>query len=178
MTAVKRDKSMKKIVVLIVFFFISFYVFAQRTNIEAKSPMSGWRFTEWNGVTLNGKYFGQGEYAESWREQDGYALVSGIRRHYWLYDTYSYRSGSALELFNRIIPSWIEGMGYVIDFDNIQVFNPNESLASSVKALMAQRGCDISLTLVTDIGPYHYVIINNYDRDTGIYFSILYPVYK
>jgi hypothetical protein len=148
-----------------------------QNNPSKLSPMSGWQFNS-PTVTLKNKKFDQNQYAESWREQEGVALVQGIKRNYWLYDSYSYHDGSADDIYFLIIPAWIENMGYVIDYDNIQFFNPNSDLASSVKLLMSQRGCDISFTLVTDIGSYHYVIINNFDKDTGIYDSILYPLYK
>jgi hypothetical protein len=151
--------------------FIPFVSFAQ------EAPMRGWEFNSYF-VELNGRTFGHYQYPESWCEQDGYALVQGIRRHYWLYDTYSYRNGRANEIYDRIIPYWVENMGYAIDFDNIQVYYPNEDLASSVKALMSQRKCDISVTLVTDLPGYDYVAINNYNRDTGVYDTIIYPLYK
>lgn len=148
-----------------------------QNNTPRLSPMNGWQFSS-PSITLNNRNFNQNQYAESWREQEGVALVQGIRRNYWLYDSYSYHDGYAGIIFDRIIPAWIEKMGYVIDFDNIQIINPNTDLASSVKALMAQRGCDISVTLVTDIPPYHFVIINNYDKEKDVYSSELYPLYK
>lgn len=162
---------MKRKCIFVALFFVPVVIFAQN------SPMNGWQFNSYR-VELNGKTFWESQYAESWREQDGYALVQGVRRRYWLYDSYAYRNGDAEELFDRVIPKWIEKMGYVIDFDNIQYIYPNPDLAFSVKALMAQRGCDISVTLVTDIPPYHFVIINNYDMDADVYSSILYPLYK
>jgi len=148
-----------------------------QNNPSKLSPMSGWQFNS-PTVTLNNKKFNQNQYAESWREQEGVAIVQGIKRNYWLYDSYSYHDGSAIEFYIDIIPAWIENMGYVIDYDNIESINPNSDLASSVKVLMAQKGCDISITLVTDIPPYHFVIINNYDKELDVYSSIIYPVYK
>jgi hypothetical protein len=148
-----------------------------QNNSSKLSPMSSWEFTS-PTVILNNKKFNQNQYAESWKEQEGVAIVQGIKRNYWLYDSYSYHDGSADDIYFFIIPAWIENMGYVIDYDNIEIFNPNLDLASSVKILMSQKGCDISFTLVTDIGSYHYVIINNFNRDTGIYDSIIYPLYK
>ena len=147
-------------------FFVSFASFAQ------EAPMSGWRFNSFS-VELNGRRFGQYQYAESWREQEGYAIVLEQRMKYWLYDTYSYRSGIADELLNYVLPQWVEGMGYVIDFDNILKINPNNDLASSVKALMTQRGADISVTLYSNL-----LYVNNYDRSTGIYSTTIYPLYK
>jgi hypothetical protein len=163
---------MKRNYFFIIFFLISVASFAQ------EAPMRGWRFNSFS-VTLNGRWFGEYQYAESWREQDGYAIVLGERRRYWLYDTYSYRNGIADELYDRVIPEWVEGMGYAIDFDNIQVFFPNTDLASSVKALMTQRSCDISVTLLNEPSArYNAVYINNFNRDTGIYDTIVYPLRK
>jgi hypothetical protein len=146
------------------------------------SPMDGWTYGEFGTYfTLKGRRFWFGHYPETWKEQDGYAIVSGRKLHYWLYDSYTYHDGDTREIHNRIIPAWVEKMGYVIDYDNIQEFNPNNNLASSVKTLMAQRGCDVSLTLVTKdlgFGPYDYIIINEYSKNKGIYWSILYPLYK
>jgi hypothetical protein len=164
---------MNKLLLFFALFFVPFVTFAENP------PMQGWSFA--TSVTLNGRYFMGGYppvYAESYREQDGYAIVQGIKRHYWLYDTYTYHNGNEREIIDRVIPAWVEAMGYVIDFDNIRTFNPNTELASSVKSLMRQRGCDISVTLVTDLPGYDYVIINDYDRDRDVYSSTLYPLYK
>jgi hypothetical protein len=142
------------------------------TAFAEDPPMTGWHFTDFS-VELNGRYFSQSEYAQSYREQDGYAIVQGRKLHYWLYDTYTYHDGDGYEIINRVIPHWVEKMGYVIDYDNIEIYDPNTDLASSVRALMTQRGCDISVTLVTDYPDYDYVIINNYDKVRGNYMSIL-----
>ena len=128
------------------------------------SPMYDWSYTE--RVNLNGRWFYgskadglQNNFADSYREQDGYAIVLGCRLHYWLYDTQTYHGGDTFEICNHIVPHWIERLGFVIDFDNIEVSQPNIRLASSVKALMAQRGCDVSLELV-DVVDYMYVVLN------------------
>jgi hypothetical protein len=68
-------------------------------------------------------------------------------------------------------------MGYVIDFDNIGVYSPNENLASSIKALMAQKGCDISVTLFSDSFG-QYLEIHAYDRSRDLYDTTIYPLYK
>jgi hypothetical protein len=177
--AVKRDKSMKKIVVLIVFFFISFNVFAQRTNIEEKSPMSLWKYDF--SVTLNGRTFGMYEVPQSWREQSGYALVNERKLFYWLFDTISYHDGEADEIYNKFLPYWVEKLGYVIDYDNIEVYNSNPNLASSVKSLMQQRGCDVSVTITTGlIGPIEYdidfLVVNEYFKSKGVYKTTIYPL--
>lgn len=139
-------------------------------------PMNGWQFT--NVLPrLNGRYFTQWEYAESFREQDGYALVNGVKIHYWLYDTYTYHNGNSEVIYNQIVPHWVEKMGYVIDYDNIRKVNPNPDLASSVKALMTQRGCDVSVALVTNNPNYDYVVINEYSKSKGIYWTTIYYLY-
>jgi hypothetical protein len=153
----------------VVFVFVPFISFAE------EPPMSNWSFNDYF-VTLNGKAFLKWEYSKSWREQDGYAIVSGRRLHYWLYDSYTYRNGDTTELY-RAVATWVEGMGYVIDFDNIRKVNPNPDLASSVKALMTQRGCDVSVALVTDNPNYDYVVINEYSKSKGIYWTTIYYLY-
>ena len=130
------------------------------------SPMYDWSYTE--RVNLNGRWFYgskadglQNNFADSYREQDGYAIVLGRRLHYWLYDTQTYHGGDTFEICNYIIPHWVERLGYVIDFDNIDVSQPNTGLASSVKALMAQRCCDVSVTLIENVD-YVYVVVNEH----------------
>jgi hypothetical protein len=165
---------MKKRYILIglALFFVSFTSYAQ------EAPMRGWHFNS-VVVTLNGKVFWDTQYAESWREQDGYAIVLGIRRHYWLYDSYSYYSGRSDELLNRVFPAWVESMGYAIDFDNIWITDPNPDLASSVKALMTQRGCDISVTLLNEqTSRRNTLVINNWNRTKNVYDSTFWPLIK
>jgi hypothetical protein len=66
-------------------------------------------------------------------------------------------------------------MGYVIDYDDIDVYDLNPDLASSVKALMWQRSCAVSVTITTGpIGPIQgpdvvYLIINEYYKSRGVY---------
>jgi len=170
----------KKYCILILFLLGSISAFAQE-----ESPMYTWKYT--SVVTLKGRRFygskaetfgyADNTYADSYREQDGYALVQGLRLHYWLYDTITYHDGNAEDIYNRVIPSWVEGMGYVIDFDNIRVYNPNSDLASSVKALMTQRGVDVSVALVKD-GTRHFVVINEYFKSRGTYKTTIYYLYK
>jgi hypothetical protein len=156
---------MKRKYLFVLFFYITVASFAQ------DAPMRGWRFNSFS-VELNGRRFYEYDYPDSWCEQEGFALVLGQRLRYWLYDTYTYRNGYADELLNRVLPSWVEGMGYVIDFDNIRYINPNNDLATSVKALMSQRGADISVTIYSSA-----LYVNNFDRSKGIYSTIIYPLY-
>jgi len=142
--------------------------------------MQGFEFSN-GSQTLNGRIFLPWEYAQSFREQDGYAIVLGKKLHYWLYDTYTYHNGDSGDLLTSIIPQWAEKMGYVIDYDNIRIVSPNPDLASSVKTLMRLRGCDISVALVTSeqgFSNFDYVVINNYDKDKGTYSSVILPLYR
>jgi hypothetical protein len=174
---------MKKVIFMTVLFLMSLTVFAQRNNIEEKSPLSDWQFNELS-VTLNGRRFAKNEVPQSWREQSGYALVGERRRFYWLYDTISYHGGDAADIYNRYLPYWVEKLGYVIDFDNI--FEPDLDLhpdlaPSSLKGLMQQRGCDVSVTIITGpIGPLaydiDYLIINEYFKSRGEYKTTLYTL--
>jgi len=148
---------MKKIVFFVLFITLSMTgVFAQRVDITRTRPMEGWVFTE--AVTLNARFFFTWDYAQSWNEQSGYALVDDRRLFFWLYDSMSYHAGKADVIYNRILPGWVEKLGYVIDYDS-EVINNNINIASSIRTLMRQRGCDISVTITTGpIGPRQYDI--------------------
>lgn len=149
-------------------FCVSLGLFAEEPPIKGH----GWYWRD--GVVLKGTLFF--DVAESYKEQDGWAYIEGYGKiHYWLYDTYTYHDGSGELIMNKYIPAWIESMGYVIDFDNIRIVDPNNELASSVKALMKQRGCDVSVTLV-DNEFSKYVIINNYSAETDSYWSEIIPL--
>lgn len=172
---------MKKIFGVLVFSLVCLAAFPQE---DGYSPIYSYiyMFEDRIEVTLHGQTFYSSTALEaSFKEQDGYAIVLGRKLHYWLYDTYSEHKGDGDFIINKVIPKWVERLGYVIDFDNIEIYKPNTNLANSVKMLMRQRGCDISATLVTKEngnGSYDYVIINNYDAAKKEYYSILYPLYK
>lgn len=119
--------------------------------------------------------------ANSYSEQDGYALVDGRKLHYWLYDTVAAKNGDSSEIYNKFIPRWVESMGYVIDFDNIRVINNNTALANSVRALMKQRGANVSVTLCTKENSgatTDYVCINEYMSKSNTYKFTCYYLYK
>ncbi|MGP1415925.1 MAG: hypothetical protein ACTTJ6_08405 [Treponema sp.] len=121
-----------------------------------------------------------GEHHETiscYHEQDGYALVLGKKLHYWLYNTYEWHHGDGTYIIDTILPKWVEKLGYVIDFDNIRHVSPNTALASSVKALMKQRGCDISVTFWQDKSG-DTLIVNSYDAENKTYWSIFYPLMR
>lgn len=147
-------------------------LFAEEPPIES----GGWYWED--GMELQGEWFY--DVAPSFKEQDGWAVVLGRKNHYWLYDTYTYHDSdewSRNAIVNIYIPNWIESMGYVIDFDNIEKHSPNNSLASSVKALMKQRNCDVSVALITD-ERVPYVVINNYDKSKDMYWTLVYYLVK
>ncbi len=161
---------MKKKLLILSFLFMTFALFAEEPPIES----GGWHWD--SGITLNGKCFF--DVAESYKEQDGWALVLGEKIHYWLYDTYTYHDGYGKSIIDRYVPAWIESMGYVIDFDHMRRVNPNKDLASSVKALMKQRNCDLSVALITRDPAYPYVVINNYDKDSDSYWTDIIPLIR
>lgn len=144
-------------------------VFAEQPPIAS----GGWNWE--NGVNLNGKTFYDVD--KAYKEQDGWAYIEGHGKlHYWLYDSYSYLNGDVSLLMDKCIPTWIESMGYTIDFDHIKTYSPNNVLASSVKNLMKQRWCDVSVSLVTS-NPYDpYVVVNNYDANKDYYWTAIYPL--
>lgn len=162
---------MKKKLLILSFLFMTFAVFAEEPPIESGS----WHWD--SGVTLNGKWFY--DVSESYKEQEGWAYIEGFGKiHYWLYDTYTYHDGYGKSIVDRYVPAWIESMGYVIDFDLMRRVNPNKDLASSVKALMKQRNCDVSVALITRDPVYPYVVINNYDKDSDSYWTDIIPLIR
>lgn len=142
-----------------------------------QAPIASLRW-EWTPCkTIKGKLFYY--VADSYLEQDGWAYIQGSGKiHYWLYDTYMYHDGYAEDLLDIYVPNWIESMGYVIDFDNIEYYSPNNNLASSVKALMAQRKCDVSVALIGADSPCPYVVINSYEASNDYYFTLVYRLIK
>ena len=159
-------------------FVIALFLLCTSLNLFAEEPpieSGGWHWDD--GVTLNGKLFY--DVADSYNEQDGWAYIEGFGKlHYWLYDTYTYHDGYGRAIVDRYVPAWIEAMGYVIDFDHMRRVNPNRDLASSVKALMKQRGCDVSVALITSNPSAPYVVINNYDASTDSYWTDIIPLIK
>ncbi|GHV78399.1 hypothetical protein AGMMS49944_01900 [Spirochaetia bacterium] len=129
-------------------------------------------------VTLNGQRFTKGQVAESWREQSGSAIVGDHTINYWLYDTVAYHGGKSDDIYNRYIPSWVEKMGYVIDYDSINTYDPNPGLAPSVQALMQQRACNVALALINYNHGYDYVVINEWFKSRGIYKTTIYPLHS
>ena len=142
---------------------------------DEKPPLrsGGW---EWNkGASLNGKTFYS--VAESYNEQDGWAYIEGSGKlHYWLYDTYSYHKGDGSDIIEKYIPDWVKSLGFSIDTANKKHYSPNNNLAFSVKALMQERNCDMSVSFVDEDPCYPFIVINNYDKDKKIYFTDVLPL--
>ena len=138
---------------------------------QTSSPMDGW----YNEDTRTGKinyYLGDHYY-----ERDGYAIVDGQTIHYWLYDTITNHDGDASDIYNEVIPSWAEDMGFVVDYDNVYAIRPNDELATSVRTLMSQRGCDVSVALIAD-GGRSYIVINECFNPDNDYKTTIYPLYR
>jgi len=114
---------------------------------------------------------------ESYKQQEGYALLEGKKVHFWLYDTYTNHDGHGSYLIGQAFPQWVERLGYVIDFDNIRGASPDTELASSVKALMKQRDCDVAITIWQDESG-DTLVVNTYDAKKETYWSIFYPLVK
>ena len=158
---------------LIITVFIALFALLPMAAEEPPMESSGWH----NDDYMFSKFYST---AYQYREQDGYALVQGRKLHYWFYDTITYKEyhgGNTSIIYDRVIPYWVEQMGYVIDYDNIHVSNPNPALATSVRTLMKLRGADISVALVTDSKP-HYVVINEYFPSKDSYKCTIYYLYK
>ena len=138
---------------------------------QESSPLAGF----YNGDSSPGEkdYWA----TDIFREQDGYALVQGRTLHYWLYNTVAGNDGDASDICGFFVPRWVEGMGYVIDYDNIRAIRPNNNLATSVRKLMLQRKSDVSAALVTD-ADFHYVVINECFEINNDYKTTIYPLYK
>lgn len=114
---------------------------------------------------------------KSWLETEGYAVVTNQKLHYWLYDSYKYHNGDITKLVEDIIPKWFQTLGpqghFVIS--EYKTVLPNTALADSVKKLMQDTGCDVSVTYIDkNDGNYDYVYINSYDKDSGNYATYIY----
>jgi hypothetical protein len=188
-----------------VMLFVPPLSFTQQSR-EPEPPLSNWSFSEF--VTLNGRLFSPrmpgidtNDYAESWREQRGTALVREsvfytwiYGRHgsgeynmelpieFWLYDSYAYHNGNTADIY-RIMPQHMEeyyGRDYdlrcAIDWDNVVKRSPDHGVPSSIKALMSNRGCDIAVQtgFVSSSGVTRYLIIIEYSKSKKIYWTTFY----
>ncbi len=171
-----KSKMSKKYIAIFLLFISNFSVIAL-----PGSPMDTWHFTEF--TTLNGTKFnmlsksedtfGWGKtLADSYREQKGYAVVNGASVQFWLYDTITYHNGKAKDIYDDYVPSWVEKMGYVIDYDNIKIERPY-NVPTSVKKLMQQRGCDTAVALF-----FNEVDIIEFLNSKNIYKLTTYPLVR
>jgi hypothetical protein len=117
-----------------VLLFVPPVSFTQQSR-EPRPPLSNWSFSEF--VTLNGRLFspyppGNNDYAESWREQRGTALVRDwvmmnwiygwsfdelkgfgtedeeLALDFWLYDSYAYHNGNTADIYRIIYPNMLK----------------------------------------------------------------------
>ena len=136
-----------------------------------RSPLASW------GKAHDSHYHGETFHARSYcaclNEQDGIADVLGMHLHYWLYDTITYHNGDAGIIYNEAFPAWAKEMGYTIDADGIEETYPNKMLATSVRKLMHERGCNISIALIAD-SPRPHAVINEFVPQANNYKTTIY----
>ena len=156
---------MKKFLLVLVFCFIGYSLFAQ-------SPLED---REWTEDPYNIKHNGL-SVSQWFRESSGRAIVQDRILTYWLYDTYYKNNGYGGELYQAFI-EYVEGLGWTIDYESIRDVNPNPDLADSVKSMMRNRNYDVSFTLVKINDDYAYYVVNNFDKSTGIYSTRIYYLY-
>jgi hypothetical protein len=145
---------MKKMVLAVCFImFLSLAGFAQ-------SPLSG--------TDLSSAY----------QETDGYSVIEGFGRlHYWLYDTYKNRNGNSSDLLAALV-LYAQKLGWIIDFDNIEVVSPNKTLAESVKTMMMSRNSDMSVVIIEFSAYTAAMYINNHDKQKNVWETITFPLMK
>lgn len=110
---------------------------------------------------------------ESWCETEGYAIVLGRNLHYWLYSSYVYHDGDISEIIFDIVPKWFQSMGYFV-VEDYKTVSPNNDLAESVKQLMDEKVCDVSITFDKGNNGYDYVIVNSFDPESELYTSYIF----
>ena len=130
-------------------------------------------------LTLNG-VFADTPAGHLWgyAEKDDYCIVEGFGRlHYWLYDTYSYYDGDGVPLIEAFI-SYVERLGWTVDYDNIEYISPNNELASSVKSMMNTKNSDVSMTIIEINTNIALMYLNSYTARGGYWFTYIYPLIK
>ena len=173
---------MRKIVLGIFFSLIAIFSFAEDSPIQNYK----YRHNHYGSVELTSKgkqtkTFNRIE--DIFNETDGWAYIKGYGKiHYWLYDPYSNVDGDVRILLFKILPEWVEEMGYVIDYDQERHISSDQDVPSSVKTLMKQRGCAVAVALITSDASYPYgkspyLVLHAYDRDRGYYWTHIYPLY-
>jgi hypothetical protein len=156
---------MKKFTLVLLFCIIGY-------NIFAESPLGD---REWLEDPYNINHGGL-SVSDWFRETSGRAIVLDRILTYWLYDTYYKNDGSGGTLY-RAFMDYVEELGWTIDYETIEDVDPNPELAESVKGLMRSRGCDVSFTLVKISDEYAYYVVNNFNKETGVYSTRIYELY-
>lgn len=110
---------------------------------------------------------------ESWCETEGYALVGNGNLHYWLYSSYIYHDGDISSIIFDIVPKWFQSMGYFV-VEDYKTVSPNNDLAESVKQLMDEQVCDVSITFIKGNNSYDNVIVNSFDPETELYTTYIF----
>jgi len=116
-------------------------------------------------------------YVYGYYETDGYCIVNNQRLHYWLYNTITQHNGYWSQLESAFI-SYVEKLGWTVDYDNYQHISPNNELALSVKRMMITKNSDLSMTIIEFSRNSGSLIINGYDDELDIWFTEVYPLIK
>lgn len=105
--------------------------------------------------------------ASIYKQQEGWAFVSGRDVHYWLYDS---DLSDMMYFHTDVVPNWYHNKGYTCVSQSISY--PNTVLADSVKELMKFHNANISITLI-DEDDEPYAVLNrciNNKYSTTIYY--------
>ena len=169
---------MKKLGLFFIFCFIGYNLLAQMGSLNSNSPPP-LKDRVWTEDPYNIKHNGL-NVSQWFRETSGRAIVNGRILTYFLYDTYYKNNGDVTELFQAFI-EYVEKFGWIIDYENIRIVDPNPDLAESVKVMMRSRDYDISFTLIRDeIGdPDHewaYYVVNNFNKETGVFSTFIFNI--
>ena len=151
----------KQLSIIICLFFVASNIFAGKPTHNQPSSISI--------ITLESE-------RKSWCEHYGYAFINDQGNlHYWLYDSYKYHDGDISELLEKIVYKWFQNsLGYFV-VEKYEIYSPNNALADSVKKLMTEFNCDVSITFIPEKnGGFASVVFNSYDKDTGIYSTYVY----
>ncbi len=148
----------KQVVILLYFTFFSGMLFAGKPINKEPSPLS---------------VIESESERETWCECDGWAVVSNQNLHYWLYSSYVYHDGDISKIINEIVPKWFQSMDYFVVPD-YRTVSPNYNLAESVKNLMDNFVCDVSITFIKGSNIYDNVIVNSYDAETELYTTYIF----
>jgi len=110
--------------------------------------------------------------SEYFVESDGYAIVTGRRQHYYLYQ---FTDTSDNQLLTILIVRWIQGHGYILGKG--ELVENNIDLADSVKTLMKSKGANYSVTIWGDGGNL-LLYINVYNTNIDTYDTVIWPLLK